>query len=186
MITIMLCELIADLRPLGERTRNLGAGEFLFNRDDSVRSLFFMEDGEVHLVRFQADGGQLVLQRAATGQVVAEVSVFSAVYHCDAIAIVPSRVMEIEGSRFRSELLTNKRLADAWNQYLAREVQATRLRAEILSLKTVASRLDAWLSLHSGRLPEKGEWKILATQIGVTPEALYREIAKRSKAPTPR
>jgi len=186
MITIMLCKLIADLRPLGKRTRNLGAGEFLFNRDDQVRSLFLVEDGEVHLVRFQADGSQLVLQRAIAHHAVAEASVFSAVYHCDAVAVIPSRIIEIERSQFRAELLANEQLAEAWNQYLAREVQTTRLRAEILSLKTVASRLDAWLSLHSGQLSEKGEWKILATQIGVTPEALYREIAKRSWAPMPR
>jgi len=179
MIGIMSSELITNLRILGKRTRNLGAGEFLFRRDDPVGSLFIVEVGEVHLVRFQADGGQLVLQRATIDQVVAEASVFSSVYHCDALAISPSRILEIERGRFRSELLANDFLADAWNRYLAREVQATRLRAEILSLKTVASRLDAWLSLHSGQLPEKGEWKILATQIGVTPEALYREIARR-------
>lgn len=185
MIAIMSGELIVKLRHLGTRTRTLGAGEFLFRRDNSVRSLFLVEDGEVHLVRFQADGGQLVLQRVANGQVVAEASVFSAAYHCDAVAIASSRVMEIECGRFRSELLTNERLADAWNHYLAREVQTTRLRAEILSLKTVASRLDAWLSLHSAQLPEKGEWKMLANQIGVTPEALYRELARRSKAAAP-
>ena len=180
----MLDQMFAQLYPLGQRIRHLAAGGFLFRRDDLVRSLFVVEDGEVHLVRFQADGSQLVLQRAIAHHVVAEASVFSAVYHCDAVAVVPSRIMEIERSRFRAELLANEQLAEAWNHYLAREVQATRLRAEILSLKTVASRLDAWLSLHSGQLSEKGEWKILATQIGVTPEALYREIAKRSKAPT--
>jgi CRP-like cAMP-binding protein len=92
-----------------------------------------------------------------------------------------SRVAEIDRGRFRSALLSVERLADAWNHYLAREVQATRLRAEILSLRKVAARLDAWLSLHAGKLPEKGEWKILATQIGVTPEALYRELARRSQ-----
>jgi hypothetical protein len=27
--------------------------------------------------------------------------------------------------------------------------------------------------------PEKGDWKLVASQIGVSPEALYREIAKR-------
>lgn len=181
MIVIMSDEMFGHLSPLAQRTRNLAAGEFLFRRDDQVRLLFLVEEGEVHLVRFQADGGQLVLQRALAHHAVAEASVFSSVYHCDAVAILPSRILEIDRSRFRTELLDNERLAEAWNHYLAREVQLTRLRAEILSLKRVASRLDAWLSFHSSELPEKGEWKILATQIGVTPEALYRELAKRPK-----
>lgn len=181
MILIMSDELVANLRVLGRRTRDFGAGEFLFRRNDLVRSLFLVEEGEVHLARFQVDGSLLVLQRAFAGQVVAEASVFSAIYHCDAIALTPGRIIEIERDRFRSELLTNEQLSDTWNHYLAREVQTTRIRAEVLSLKTVASRLDAWLSLHSGHMPDKGEWKILATQIGVTPEALYREIAKRTR-----
>jgi hypothetical protein len=41
----------------------------------------------------------------------------------------------------------------------------------------VAARLDAWLTLK--RLPPKGEWGALADDIGVTREALYRELARR-------
>lgn len=180
MIAIMSQELIEFLRRLGGRTRELEPQDILFRRDDTVRSLFLMETGEAHLVRFQADGGHLILQRAFAGRVVAEASVFSARYHCDGIVMTQSTVLEIERKRFRGELLTNERLAEEWCRYLAREVQASRLRAEILSIRTVSSRLDAWLSFHPDGLPAKGERKNLAAQIGVTPEALYREIAKRN------
>ena len=74
---------------------------------------------------------------------------------------------------------TSKSLGNVWASYLARELQRARLRSEILSLKTVAQRLDAWIGWNGGRPPEKGEWKFVASQIGVSPEALYREIAKR-------
>jgi hypothetical protein len=30
-------------------------------------------------------------------------------------------------------------------------------------------------------LPPKGEWKSVAEQIGVSPEALYRELSRRRK-----
>ncbi len=53
------------------------------------------------------------------------------------------------------------------------------MRSEILSMRTVVKRLDAWLLSHGDRLPAKGEWKNLALQIGVSPEALYRELARR-------
>ena len=42
----------------------------------------------------------------------------------------------------------------------------------------VSARLDAWLAWH-GELPPRGDWKQLADQIGVSPEALYREMARR-------
>lgn len=180
MIAIMSNQLVGFLRRLASRAHDLRARELLFQRGDEVRSLFLLETGEAHLVRFQADGGELVLQRAVAGQILAEASVFSDHYHCDAMAVAQTTVLEIDRKRFRDALLASDALADAWNHNLAREVQIARLRAEILSLKTVASRLDAWLSLHAGELPEKGGWKTLAREIGVTPEALYRELAKRN------
>jgi CRP-like cAMP-binding protein len=62
--------------------------------------------------------------------------------------------------------------------HLANAVQEARLRAEIRSLRTTAERLDAWLG--EGRaLPVKGQWQDLAGELGVTREALYRELAKR-------
>jgi hypothetical protein len=44
-------------------------------------------------------------------------------------------------------------------------------------MKTAAARLDGWMAWR-GSLPRKGEWIGLAAQLGVSPEAVYREIAK--------
>ena len=49
---------------------------------------------------------------------------------------------------------------------------------ETLVRRTVADRLEGWLTLHDRHWPPKGEWNRLAAEIGVMPEALYREIAK--------
>jgi hypothetical protein len=43
----------------------------------------------------------------------------------------------------------------------------------------VADRLDAWLAAGEGKLPAKGEGRGLAAEIGISPEALYRELARR-------
>ena len=56
------------------------------------------------------------------------------------------------------------------------------MRAEILALKTVAERLDAWIAWHEQR-PAKGKWRHVAEEIGVSPEAFYRELAKRCSKP---
>jgi CRP-like cAMP-binding protein len=63
--------------------------------------------------------------------------------------------------------------------HLAHELQRARLHAEILSIRTVAKRLDAWLATRGGDAPHRGEWKTAANEIGVSPEALYREMARR-------
>jgi len=51
--------------------------------------------------------------------------------------------------------------------------------ATAASLKTVAMRLDGWLAMNEGGVPPKGRWREVAAEIGVSPEALYRELAKR-------
>ncbi|WP_236841765.1 hypothetical protein [Bosea sp. PAMC 26642] len=70
-------------------------------------------------------------------------------------------------------------MARALTCHLAVEVRRARARAEIASLKTVAMRLDAWLALEEGELPPRGRWREVAAEIGVSPEAFYRELAAR-------
>ena len=65
-------------------------------------------------------------------------------------------------------------------EHLAHEVQALRFKAEVLSMKTVTERLDAWISWKGENSLKKGELKNVANEIGVSPEALYREMGKRS------
>jgi CRP-like cAMP-binding protein len=79
--------------------------------------------------------------------------------------------------RFRAD----PEFAEAWAIHLAGEVQTARFRSEVVALRTVASRLDAWLAWRGDLIPPKGVWKQIADQIGVTPEALYREMAKRRR-----
>jgi len=122
----------------------------------------------------------LILLSAFVGQaILAEASVFAERYHCDAVAVLPTRTRAIAKSVLAAALARDPNLARAWAEHLAREVQAARLRAEILSLRTVAERLDAWVAMNARQFPSKGRWKTVAAEIATSPEALYREIAKR-------
>jgi len=102
-------------------------------------------------------------------------------YYCDAVALRSSVVLEIPGAAFRQAMGSKPAFAESWSRHLAREVQKSRSRSELLTIKTVAGRVDAWLNLNGGSLPGKGELKVLASEIGVSPEALYREMANRRK-----
>jgi CRP-like cAMP-binding protein len=160
------------------------AGESLFHAGDIVRLLHLIRTGTVHLVRYAEDGSALIVQRAQRGSILAEASVYSVRYHCDARAETNTVTWTVARNEVRKCLAAEPELSEAWAGHLAREVQRARLQAEILSLKTVAARLGAWMAWN-GPLPHRGRWSVIAREIAVSPEALYREIAKRRKDRNP-
>jgi CRP-like cAMP-binding protein len=83
MIEIML-EYLNVLRHI---KRSFREGQHLFHRDDRVTSMFLIELGTAQLIRYHPNGSAVVLQRANPGSVLAEASLFTPEYHCDAIAI---------------------------------------------------------------------------------------------------
>ncbi|WP_414471150.1 Crp/Fnr family transcriptional regulator [Microvirga sp. M2] len=158
------------------------AGDTVFRLGAPVSFIHWVQAGRIHLARHQADGLTLILQRAAVNDVLAEASVYSERYHCDAHAVVETRTCAIPKRDFLKRLAENHELAWAWGRRLAHEVQRARLQVEIVSMRTVAARLDAWVEYH-GPVPPRGRWAALAAEIGVSPEALYREMAKRRYGP---
>lgn len=160
------------------RNRVLAAGEPIFFTGDPVQLLVLVREGELHLLRRTASGTAVLLQRARAGEVLSEASVYSGTYHCDAQALVDSRLTLLPVAAFRAGLAADASAMEAWAAHLARSVQQARMRAELRSLRTVAERLEAWLG--DGRpLPDKGGWQDLAAELGVSREALYRELARR-------
>lgn len=171
---------IADrLLALPGAAQHLRTGQSLFRRGDAVQRIFVVRQGGIHLLRHAAEGGAIVLQRAGPASIVAEASLFSARYHCDAVAFAPTRLHSIRKSAVSRAWREAPDFALAFAAQLAREVQQARLRAEILALKKVTERLNAWLAWNDGALPPKGCWRLVAMEIGVSPEALYREIGRR-------
>jgi CRP-like cAMP-binding protein len=179
MIVIMSDALIHGLWKLTERKRELAEGDILFRAGHPVRSLFLVASGALRLIRALPHGFELTLQRAGPGAILAEASLFTERYHCDATAIEDSVVRVAPLRRIRAALKDDPVLAAALMRHLAQEVQRARAQAETLSLKTVAARVDAWTTLNDGSPPPKGRWRQVASEIGVTPEALYRELARR-------
>lgn len=162
----------------GAPMRALAPGQGLFLTGQPVRHLFWVVDGHIQLRRHTPQGEALVLQNATASAFLAEASAYSAHYHCDAVAVRPSRVLSLAKTTFLQSLDEQPTLAREWACRLARSVQAARVRAEIRSLPTVSARLQAWLD-EGNVLPEKGHWHVLAAELSVTREALYRELAKR-------
>ncbi|KAA0920142.1 Crp/Fnr family transcriptional regulator [Aquicoccus porphyridii] len=164
----------------GSRSVELTAGTVLFRTGAPVTDIYLVRVGRVHLCRHSIHGAVMVLQNATAGAVLAEASAYSGAYHCDAVAMDRSVLSRVPKARFLRALAEEPELAAQWAATLARGVQAARLRAEIRSLPRVADRLDAWLDAGMS-LPGKGHWQDVAAELGVSREALYRELARRRK-----
>jgi len=165
MISIMLQSIEPYLKGLRARQQHFEGRRYLFHRGDPVADLHVVLAGSI-------------LQRAGPGSILAEASLYSSRYHCDAVALGAADTRVYGKASLKKLLLKSPEFSNVWANYLAHELQTSRLRSEILSLRTVSEKLDAWITWNGG-FPKKGEWKLVANQIGISPEALYREIAKR-------
>ena len=179
MIVIMLPSHVARILGLSDRNVTLRGGERLFGVGDDVRFVFIVREGGVQMLRRRPDGGALVLQRVAPHALVAEASLFAQRYHCEAVAEGQTLLARIPKAAVLEHQNTDPQWLQQFASHLASEVQRARGRAELLSLKRVGDRLDAWFTLHGNEMPERGRWVNWASELGVSPEALYRELAKR-------
>ena len=161
------------------RMLELAKGDTVFRSENNVTSIFLVVSGSVSLERVLPNGDKLVLNIAHSGNLLAEASLFAENYHCDGIVLEDTQILKLK----RADLL--KRLEDS-PQSLFRmmqdntaEIKRLRNQIEILRHQRVSERLDAWLLLNGPN--DKKQWVEIASAIGVSPPALYRELAKRKK-----
>lgn len=179
MIAVMSARLSELFESAG--ALHLEPGAPLFHAGDGVGAMYLVRAGRVVLQRATRGGDHVVLQRAGPGAVPAEASAYSPHYHCAAVAESAAELAVMPLERFHDRLAEDAALAALWARHLAHAVQQARMRAEMRSLRGVADRLEMWLDWH-GALPARGRWQALADDLGVTREALYRELARRRRA----
>ena len=98
---------IVDALPAGLRRQAMdivvAAGELVFRRGARPGRMLWVVEGEVRLVRRSRNGAEIVLQRACSG-FLAEASLESPRYHCDALAATDSRLLAFPIEPFRQAL----------------------------------------------------------------------------------
>ncbi|MFC5302312.1 Crp/Fnr family transcriptional regulator [Azospira restricta] len=162
------------------RTQPFARGETLFRRGQRPTRMLFVAAGEVHLLRHGLHGQPVVFQRSGAGSFLAEPSIDSARYHCDALAVRAGRACVFPLADFRGALDADPDFAARWRLFLAREIRRLRARAERLAMRSVRERLVHYIECEGedGTLAWPGELKPLAAELGVTHEALYRALAR--------
>jgi len=157
-------------------------GERLFPQGKKPEQMFYVASGEVVLQRVGAQGENVVLQRARQS-FVAEASLQSSAYHCDAVVTVSGDLVVIPIEFLRHALLSDPAFAMRWVGMLNKELKRLRAQCERLSLKGVRDRLLHLIESEGlcGRLPLGTGLKSIALELGVTHEALYRSVAEMER-----
>ncbi len=158
-------------------------GSLLFQTGKKPQWMFFVVDGEVTLERLSQQGDPVVLQRTRHG-FVSEASLQSAKYHCDARAVANSDVLQIPIQDLAQALRSDADFSARWISMLNQEVKRLRLQCERLSLKSVKERVRHLIHTEGkdGTYVVNTGLKSLASQLGVTHEALYRTLADLEKS----
>ena len=157
-------------------------GDRLFAQGKTPQRMFYVARGEVVLQRLGVQGGCLVLQRVRQG-FVAEASLQSSSYHCDAVVTSPGDLIAIPIGSIKKTLLVDPAFAMRWIAMLNQELKRLRAQCERLSLRGVKDRLLHLVETEGkrGNLPLNAGLKSVALELGVTHEALYRTVAELEK-----
>ena len=158
-------------------------GQTVFRIGTRPAKIFWVLEGEVRLVRRSRNGAEIILQRASSG-FVAEASLDSPLYHCDAVAAVESRLLAFPISRFGQALAEDEKFRAFWMGRLAREVHILRSQCERLALHGAAERIEHYIESkgNEGRLELSRTRKAWAAELGLTHEALYRALSGLQRA----
>ena len=165
----------------GSAVRVLAPGELLFRQGDPAVAIYKVESGRLRLIRRTVDDHLVILHTARRGEFFAEASLFADVYHCDAVAAVPSSVRVYPKQKAMEAMRKDPALAEAFMARLARQLQELRARMELRNIRSARDRVLQYLRLRAGvqgrSIPVEGQLQDIAAEIGMTREALYRTLA---------
>lgn len=159
--------------------REVVVGESVFRIGDPVRKLFCVIAGEVQLVRHDVRGTRIILQRSRGG-FLAEASLGSLAYHCDAVVVEAGLLLSFPLTDFRDALEQVAQFRTVWMRLLASEVRKLRAQCERLSLKNAAERIIHYIESEGSNnaITLSQTRKTWAAELGLSHEALYRTLKR--------
>ncbi len=173
--------LLAALPPSRVSRLQLERGATVFRQGDPALAVYVVEAGRVRLSRMLADGAPLVLHVANAGESFAEASLSATHYHCDAIAETDSVVLALPKTDLLALMTTDPAKGVAFALALASQVRDLRTRLELRTVRSAKERVLAWLRLHAEgdppRVLQNRSWTLIAEELGLTREAVYRALA---------
>jgi CRP-like cAMP-binding protein len=164
------------------KERELAPGQALFRAGGRSVGFYEVVRGTVRLLRTDRSGREAVLQVACAGETLAEASLYSPTYHCDAVAASQATVRFFPKAALLGELQRDPEVAKAFAAMLARQVMTLRTRLERRNIHSARDRIRHFLTVNAGpdgrTVALAGTLKELAADLGLSHEALYRTLAR--------
>jgi CRP-like cAMP-binding protein len=174
------------LDQLALERRSLSRNEMLFGQGDKVTAIYFLETGRLRLDRQTFDGRRLVLGTTSAGEFFVEAALFADIFHCDAVATEPSRVRVYPKEAVLNVLRTDPTAAMSFLAFMAHQVIEVRHRLELVKVRSAKERVLLYLDLNAGpdgrTVKLRGPLQDIASELGLTREALYRTLASLEQA----
>jgi CRP-like cAMP-binding protein len=115
-----------------------------------------------------------------------EAALFAETYHCDAVATEPSHVRVYPKAEVLNALETYPARAMSFLALMAHQVIDLRRRLEIMKVRSAQDRVMLYLELQAGgdgrTVLLRTELQDIASELGLTREALYRTLASLERA----
>ncbi|SFQ74810.1 cAMP-binding domain of CRP or a regulatory subunit of cAMP-dependent protein kinases [Donghicola eburneus] len=148
-------------------------GDIMFHQGGPTHGLYVVQTGRVYLERVGPDGERFIIHRAQAGTSFAEASVFSEVYHCDAVFVQAGTLIRIEKDAVL-DAFADPEFARAFGRQAAQQIQAQRQMLEIVGIRRAEDRVLAGLvaGLLDGSVIE------FAARLQLSHEATYRALRK--------
>lgn len=162
--------------------RKLVRGETLFHLGSPTVGLYEIMHGKVRLARVDRFGREAVLYTATAGDTIAEASLFSRTYNCDAVAATSTVVRLYPKAVVLAEFSRDPEVARPFMAMLAHQIMDLRTRLELRNIRSARDRVRHYLDINVGldgwtvELP--GTLKDLAAELGLTHEVLYRTLSE--------
>lgn len=165
--------LIARLPADALRTSSLSRGGHVFLQGDRTHGMFGVTSGCIQLQRHTEAGVTAIIHTARAGELFAEASLFSDIYHCDAVALEASQIVRIDRDKINQMIAADPEFAVAVISQFARQIQQYRARMALLAIRSAKERVYA--GMVEGMLGT--DIKAFAESIGLTHEVVYRALA---------
>lgn len=172
--------------PASIERRSLDRNEVLFKQGDKVGAIYFVEAGRLRLERRTFDGRLLTLGTTNAGEFFVEAALFTEIFHCDAVAAEPSCVRIYPKPEALTALRADPNAALSFLSSLAHQIVELRQRLELMKVRSAQERVllyfDFIVETDGRTVNLPGQLQEIATDLGLTREALYRTLAALERA----
>ncbi len=170
-----------EFDPLSSR---LAKGELLFEQGGEIQNMYLISHGRVKLFRHSADGEITLLHVAVAGEMIAEASLFSDHYHCNAIADRPCEIRSIRREIALKQVLDDPQGGQEVLALFSRQIRDLRGLIETRNIRSAGQRILAFLKSiadSDGKAMITFPVRDMAYKLGLAHETVYRELRQLEK-----